>query len=78
MINTTDSLAALDEQLKQMAEDIITNRVKQWASYYFEKELLPHLQAEIKERLTSQILTVLERHNEFKLDVHFKLKDDNS
>ena len=47
----------LQEHLERMARDLINDRMNQWAKYYFEKELLPHLKHEIQERLMVQLLT---------------------
>ena len=62
---------SLVSTLKTMAEDIVDDRVEQWARYYFEKELLPSLKAEIKERCVVQLLTSFERHNAIELKVEF-------
>lgn len=70
-------IQSLDDQLKRMAHEIIEDRVEQWATYHFEKEFLPALKHEIKERLLVQILTSFERHQGIQLDITFQPKGTN-
>ena len=66
---------SLDETLKRMARDVCDNRIEQWAKYYFEKELLPALKHELKERLLVQLLTSFESHGKIELDISFRPKE---
>jgi len=69
------SYESLDEKLKKLAHDVCDNRMEQWAKYYFEKELLPALKYELKERLLVQLLTSIEQHGKIELDITFKPKE---
>jgi len=66
------SVEKLDDLLKKQAEEIIDHRIEQWAKYYFEKELLPGLKSEIKERLVVQLLTCMEKWEGINLNIYFK------
>lgn len=65
---------SLEEQLKNVALETIEYRVKQWAEYYFEKEFLPGLQSEIKERCLITLLNTMEKHGGIQLHIEFKPK----
>ena len=65
---------SLDEKLKKLAHDVCDNRMEQWAKYYFEKELLPALKSELKERLLVQLLTTVEQHGKIQLNISFEPK----
>lgn len=56
------------DRLEQEMQDIIDRRVKQWASYYFEKQLLPSLLNEIKRNIT---LSMYDEIGKIGFDVKF-------
>jgi hypothetical protein len=60
----------LNEIIKKEIESTIDWNVEKWAKYYFEKELLPHLKSQLKERVIFNILQSAEGMITF--DVYFK------
>lgn len=71
-----NKVESLEDKLKETAMDVIDYRIEQWAKYYFEKELLPALKYEIKERLLIQTFMSLEKHGGITLDISFTPRKD--
>ena len=58
--------------LRERVEYIIEDRITQWAKYYFEKELLPDLIAEIKKDMHIEMYSKL---NKIGFEVEYKRPD---
>jgi len=63
-----DETLTLEKYLKRKVEYIIEDRIEQWADYYFQKELLPGLIAEIKKEMH---ITMYSKLNKIGFEVEY-------
>lgn len=62
---------SLESLFKEITENTIEDRIKQWANYYFEKELLPSLIREIVSKIRIEIYENANIPEEIKIKVRF-------
>lgn len=68
---------SLEKICEKLIEDIVRDRITQWSSYYFEKELLPCLINEITSKIRTEIYTNANIPEEIKLRIRFDKSEIN-